>query len=176
MAEAEEPDESEDAGQTDHRAKGPHPARCRASRARRERRPDGSHRPQAVDRRSVPVRVDANLSEPARTIRGHAVLAAVRPATEGATQDESPAAPLPRRPVEHRVRTHGDATVLPRTLTAELKAGGSPSATVDRPRRPLRPRHGGVPSQEDFPGHPQWPGKCVQRWYIAQLHGGSLGG
>jgi len=45
-------------------------------------------------RRAVPIWADANLPELARTIRSHAVLAAVRSATEGTTQDESAAAPF----------------------------------------------------------------------------------
>jgi dimethylhistidine N-methyltransferase/ergothioneine biosynthesis protein EgtC len=45
-------------------------------------------------RRSVPVWTDANVSELARTIRSRAVLAAVRSATAGTSQDEAAAAPF----------------------------------------------------------------------------------
>jgi dimethylhistidine N-methyltransferase/ergothioneine biosynthesis protein EgtC len=45
-------------------------------------------------RRAIPVWADANFTELARTIRSGAVLAAVRSATEGTTQDESAAAPF----------------------------------------------------------------------------------
>ncbi|MCZ7432054.1 ergothioneine biosynthesis protein EgtC [Streptomyces sp. WMMC1477] len=44
-------------------------------------------------RRAVPIWADGNLPDLARTIRSHAVLAAVRDATAGTTQDESAAAP-----------------------------------------------------------------------------------
>lgn len=55
--------------------------------------PDGFVVP-ARYRRAVPVWADANFAELARTIRSGAVLAAVRSATEGTTQDESAAAPF----------------------------------------------------------------------------------
>ncbi len=45
-------------------------------------------------RRAVPVWADANFKELARVVRSGAVLAAVRSATEGTTQDESAAAPF----------------------------------------------------------------------------------
>lgn len=45
-------------------------------------------------RRAVPIWADANFPELAGTIRSHAVLAAVRSATEGTTQDESAVAPF----------------------------------------------------------------------------------
>lgn len=45
-------------------------------------------------RRAVPIWADANLPELTGTIRSHAVLAAVRSATEGTTQDETAAAPF----------------------------------------------------------------------------------
>lgn len=45
-------------------------------------------------RRAVPIWADANFSELARTIRSGTVLAAVRSATEGTTQDEAAAAPF----------------------------------------------------------------------------------
>jgi dimethylhistidine N-methyltransferase/ergothioneine biosynthesis protein EgtC len=45
-------------------------------------------------RRSVPVWNDGNLPDLARTVRSHAVLAAVRDASPGSAQDESAAAPF----------------------------------------------------------------------------------
>jgi dimethylhistidine N-methyltransferase/ergothioneine biosynthesis protein EgtC len=45
-------------------------------------------------RRAVPVWADTNVADLARTIRSGTVLAAVRSATEGTTQDESAAAPF----------------------------------------------------------------------------------
>ncbi|MFH0243010.1 ergothioneine biosynthesis protein EgtC [Streptomyces sp. HK10] len=49
--------------------------------------------PPARYRRAVPVWADGNLPDLARTVRSGAVLAAVRSATPGTTQDESAAAP-----------------------------------------------------------------------------------
>lgn len=54
--------------------------------------PDGFTEP-ARYRRAVPVWADTNLPDLARTIRSGAVLAAVRSATAGTSQDESAAAP-----------------------------------------------------------------------------------
>ena len=75
-------------------------------------------------RRALPVWADANFTELARTIRSGAVLAAVRSATEGTTQDESAAAPF--RDGRWLFSHNGavpDWTRLPTTLTsAELLA------------------------------------------------------
>ena len=61
----------------------------------RRRRPGRRRFPlPARYRRAVPVWADANFTELARTVRSGAVLAAVRSATEGTTQDESAAAPF----------------------------------------------------------------------------------
>ncbi|MCI0385268.1 class II glutamine amidotransferase, partial [Streptomyces sp. CNQ085] len=49
--------------------------------------------PPARYRRAVPVWADGNLPDLVRTVRSGAVLAAVRSATPGTTQDESAAAP-----------------------------------------------------------------------------------
>ncbi|WP_432131934.1 ergothioneine biosynthesis protein EgtC [Streptomyces tendae] len=54
----------------------------------------GSPEAPARYRRAVPIWADANLPDLARTVRSGAVLAAVRSATEGTTQDESAAAPF----------------------------------------------------------------------------------
>jgi dimethylhistidine N-methyltransferase len=74
--------------------------------------------------RAVPVWADGNLPDLARTIRSGAVLAAVRSATEGTTQDESAAAPF--RDGRWLFSHNGavpDWTRLPTTLTsAELLA------------------------------------------------------
>ena len=70
-------------------------------------------------RRAVPVWADANFTELARTIRSGAVLAAVRSATEGTTQDESAAAPFRdgRWLFSHNGAV-ADWTRLPTTLTS----------------------------------------------------------
>ncbi|MCX2970785.1 MULTISPECIES: ergothioneine biosynthesis protein EgtC [Streptomyces] len=49
--------------------------------------------PPARYRRAVPIWADGNLPDLARAVRSHAVLAAVRDATPGTSQDESAAAP-----------------------------------------------------------------------------------
>src|SRR5215475_7104143 len=49
-------------------------------------------------RRSVPIWTDANVDELSRSIRTGAVLAAVRDATAGTSQDESAAAPFREGP------------------------------------------------------------------------------
>lgn len=53
--------------------------------------PDGT--PPARYRRSVPIWADPNLPDLTRSLRSHAVLAAVRDATPGTAQDETAAAP-----------------------------------------------------------------------------------
>ena len=55
---------------------------------------DGGFPLPARYRRALPVWADANFTELARTVRSGAVLAAVRSATEGTTQDESASAPF----------------------------------------------------------------------------------
>jgi dimethylhistidine N-methyltransferase len=85
---------------------------------------DGGYPLPARYRRALPVWADANFTELARTVRSGAVLAAVRSATEGTTQDESASAPFRdgRWLFSHNGAV-ADWTRLPTTLTsAELLA------------------------------------------------------
>lgn len=103
-------------------------------------------------RRAVPVWADANFAELARTIRSGAVLAAVRSATEGTTQDESAAAPFrdgrwlfshngavadwPRLPVALTaaealaLETHSDSALLWAMLARRLRQGEPPGGAL----------------------------------------------
>jgi predicted glutamine amidotransferase len=56
--------------------------------------PAGERNEPARYRRAVPIWADPNVPELTRAIRSHAVLAAVRSATPGTTQDEAAAAPF----------------------------------------------------------------------------------
>lgn len=116
-------------------------------------------------RRAVPIWADANLAEFAPAIRSAAVLAAVRSATEGTTQDESAAAPfrdgrwlfshngavrdwtrLPTGLTEAELlglETRSDSGVLWAMLTALLRQGQPPGlalASVVRKVAAARPQ------------------------------------
>ncbi|WP_411093349.1 ergothioneine biosynthesis protein EgtC [Streptomyces sp. 049-1] len=84
----------------------------------------GSPEAPARYRRAVPIWADANLPDLARTVRSGAVLAAVRSATEGTTQDESAAAPFQEG---QWLFSHNGAVAdwgtMPVTLTSEELLG-----------------------------------------------------
>ncbi|MBM9504858.1 L-histidine N(alpha)-methyltransferase [Streptomyces sp. KK5PA1] len=104
-------------------------------------------------RRAVPIWADANFTELARAVRSGAVLAAVRSATEGTTQDESAAAPFrdgrwlfshngavadwTRLPVGDltaqqmlAMESRSDSALLWAMLAARLRRGEAPSAAM----------------------------------------------
>jgi L-histidine Nalpha-methyltransferase len=103
-------------------------------------------------RRAVPVWADANFGELARAVRSGCVLAAVRSATEGTTQDESAAAPFrdgrwlfshngavadwTRLPVDLApaellaMETHSDSALLWAMLCRRLRQGEPPGAAL----------------------------------------------
>lgn len=103
-------------------------------------------------RRSVPIWADTNFTELARGVRSGAVLAAVRSATEGTTQDESASAPFrdgrwlfshngavadwTRLPVTLNaaellaLETHSDSALLWAMLSGRLRRGESPGGAV----------------------------------------------
>jgi ergothioneine biosynthesis protein EgtC len=71
-------------------------------------------------RRALPIWADTNVPELTRAIRSHAVLAAVRSATPGTSQDESAAAPM--RDGRH-LFSHNGAVADWTALPAELAGG-----------------------------------------------------
>jgi dimethylhistidine N-methyltransferase len=103
-------------------------------------------------RRAVPVWADANFTELARTVRSGAVLAAVRSATAGTTQDESAAAPFrdsrwlfshngaiadwTRLPTDLTsaellgLEAHSDSALLWALLTRRLRQGQPPGGAL----------------------------------------------
>jgi predicted glutamine amidotransferase len=86
--------------------------------------PAGEEDEPARYRRAVPIWADPNVPELGRAIRSHAVLAAVRSATPGTSQDEAAAAPLRQgRFLFSHNGAVADWTRLPADL-AELAEGG----------------------------------------------------
>jgi dimethylhistidine N-methyltransferase/ergothioneine biosynthesis protein EgtC len=103
-------------------------------------------------RRAVPIWADANFPELARTIRSGTVLAAVRSATAGTTQDESAAAPFrdgrwlfshngavadwTRLPTDLTaadilgLETHSDSALLWALVNRRLRQGESPGGAL----------------------------------------------
>jgi ergothioneine biosynthesis protein EgtC len=92
--------------------------------------PAGGQEAPARYRRAVPIWADPNVPELGRAIRSHAVLAAVRSASAGTSQDEAAAAPLR----EGRfLFSHNGAVADWTRLPADLAAAGPGGEGADEP-------------------------------------------
>lgn len=90
---------------------------------------DGSPRRPARYRRAVPIWADPNLPELAGALRSDAILAVVRSATAGTTQDEAAAAPFRAgRWLFSHNGAIADWTNLPAALAAAAESGTGPAA------------------------------------------------